>query len=443
MQPMHTSFLAAVALSFAAQAAPELGVYRWDAPTGPANIDNFSVWLGQPVSIATAFEPRATWDDIDGSAWQLAPWSQWVRAQPGRNLSLAIPMLPASGASLAGCGAGQYDVYWRNLANELAVYGLHWAYLRLGWEMDGSWYAWTAAPGSGREASYAACFRRVVQVMRQAQPANQWKFVLNVTANWRSRAYLDAIWPGDAYVDVLAMDLYDQSWAANTYPYPATCDAACRLARQQGAWADYSAILYTLRDFALAHGKPLALPEWGVALRPDGHGGGDNPYFIRNLYEFIREPANNVAYHSYWDVSAGDIDGRLTDSVTGDSPSGATRFPQSAALFKQLFGPAAPTPPAPPPVAGPTGVMFLAPAANAMLSGAFRSSSLCEVSGTGIRRVVFFLDQKKLNTDTAAPWNCTINTRHFANGPHTLRAVAYDSAGASTTIERAVHILNP
>jgi beta-mannanase len=95
---------------------------------------------------------------------------------------------------------------------------LHWAYLRLGWEMDGTWFNWNAAPGSGREASYAGCFRRIVQVMRQAQPANQWKFVLNPTVGWYSKSYLDAIWPGDAYVDVVALDLYDQSWKPNARP---------------------------------------------------------------------------------------------------------------------------------------------------------------------------------------------------------------------------------
>jgi hypothetical protein len=289
------------------------------------------------VSVAAAFEASATWDDIDGAAWQLGPWSQWVKAQPGRNIALAVPMLPPSGGSLASCSAGQYDAYWANLANELAYYSLHWAYLRLGWEMDGTWFSWNAAPGSGKEAAYAGCFRRVVQVMRQAQPANQWKFVLNPTVGWYSKAYLDAIWPGDEYVDVVALDLYDQSWKANTYPYPSTCDAACRLTSQQNAWNDYSWHLYTARDFAIAHGKKVALPEWGIAVRPDGHGGGDNPYFIRKMYEFINDPANNVAYHAYWNVSAADIDGRLTNSVAGDSPSDATRFPQAASAFKTLF----------------------------------------------------------------------------------------------------------
>lgn len=423
---------AAVAMaSVSAFAAPELGVYRWDAPSGPSNVDGFSQWLGRPVGVAAAFEARSSWDDIDGASWQLDPWSRWVRAQYGRNLSLGVPLLPSSGGSLANCAAGQYDVYWRNLANNLAYYGLHWAYLRLGWEMDGTWYAWSAAPGSGKEASFAGCFRRVVQVMRQAQPANQWKFVLGTAMSWQSATYLNAVWPGDSYVDVVAIDLYDQSWATNTYPYPSTCDASCRLTRQQNAWNDYSSKLYALRDFAVAHGKQMAFPEWGVGIRPDGHAGGDNPYYIRKMYDFIQDPNNYVAYYSYWDVQASDFDAQL---------SGSTKFPDSAALFKQLFG--ATTTTSTTTSSGPTGVTFNAPLQNATISGSFSDSSACEVIGTGISRVVFSMDTTQLNTENYAPWQCSFDTRQFANGTHTLRAVAYNSVGASTTVSRNVNVQN-
>jgi hypothetical protein len=314
-------------------------VYRWDVPNGPANVDAFSQWLGQPVTLAQAFEASDTWDHVDGAGWQLAPWSQWVRAQPGRNLILSVPMLAGTAnVSLAQCGAGQYDVHWANLASELAHYGLHRAYLRLGWEPDGGWYAWKAPQGQGNEANYASCFRRIVQVMRNAQPANQWKFVWNPTTAWRSKSYLDAIWPGNEYVDIVGIDLYDQSWARNTYPYPSVCDASCRFGRQQNAWTRQSWYLYAIRDFAIAHGKPMAIPEWGVAIRPDRHGGGDNPYFVRKMHEFIHDPANHVAFHAYFNVSAADVDGRLTNPAIGDAPGGPTKFPEAARLFKTLFG---------------------------------------------------------------------------------------------------------
>ena len=425
----------AVALSSFASFATDLGAYRWDAPNGPANVDGFSQWLGRPVDFAAAFEANDSWDNISGPAWQLGPWAQWVRAQTGRNLSLAVPLLPVSGATLDACSSGQYDTYFANLANNLAYYGLHWAYLRLGWEMDGGWYAWGAPAGSGKEASYAGCFRRVVQVMRQAQPANQWKFVWNPTTAWWNASYLDTVWPGDAYVDVVAIDLYDQSWVAGTYPYPTTCDATCRLSAQQTAWNDYSWKLNTLHSFAVAHGKPMGIPEWGVAIRPDGHGGGDNPYFVQKMSDFIHDPANNVVFHSYFDVSAGDIDARLTDSVTGDSPGGATRFPNAAALYKQLFA-AAPVPANTAPT-----VSVTSPTAGQTVSGtvAYAASA---TDNAGVARVDFFLDATALLSDTAAPYGGSFDTVSLVNGTHTLKAVAYDAQGLSATSQVSINVQN-
>ena len=122
-------------LPLVSQGAPEIGAYRWDAPAGPANIDGFSEWLGSAVTIASLFHGRTLGVKLKGQEGQLSAWSQWVRAQYGRNLTIAIGMFPPGG-SLASCAAGSYDAHWRKLADNLAFYGLHWAYLRLGWQME-------------------------------------------------------------------------------------------------------------------------------------------------------------------------------------------------------------------------------------------------------------------------------------------------------------------
>ena len=90
----------------------------------------------------------------------------------------------------------------------------------------------------------------------------------------------------------------------------------------------------------------------------------------------------------------------------------------------------------------PTGVTFTAPAAGATISGSFNASSGCQVGGTGIYKVVFFMNSTQLNTEMVAPWQCTLDTRKFANGTHTLKAVAYNSAGASTSVTRTVTVKN-
>ncbi|HUQ76732.1 MAG TPA: Ig-like domain-containing protein [Burkholderiales bacterium] len=442
-----TRTLALCLLLFCASAgAAEFGVYRSEAPAGPASVDAFELWLGKSVQLAEAFEARDIWDNIDGAAWQLGPWSQWVRAKAGRNLVLSVPMLPGTGGvSLASCAAGQYDVYWRNLANELAYYGLHWAYLRLGWEMDGNWYAWGAPQGSGQEANFAGCFRRIVTTMRATQPASQWKFVWNPTATWTDPAWLNATWPGDAYVDLVGIDLYDQSWVQNTYPYPSTCDSACRLARQQTAWNTHAWYLQTMRNFAVTHGKPFALPEWGVVARTDGHGGGDNPYFIQKMYEFIADPANYVQFSVLFDANAPEANYNLSGL------DAATAFPQAAAKFRQLFATVtAPTPtPAPVPVpvpapaptpaadATPPSVALGTPPAGTVIRR--RSTVTMEASASdnvGVVAVEFSINGRLACRVLTSPYRCSASVGNKNDTTYTLTARALDAAGNAASYSR-------
>ena len=77
--------------------------------------------------------------------------------------------------------------------------------------------------------------------------------------------------------------------------------------------------------FAKAHKKPLAIPEWGLNRRSDGHGGGDNPYFIERMHAFITDPANNVLFHCYFDVNVADENHRHVIGHTPASSRGAGR----------------------------------------------------------------------------------------------------------------------
>src|SRR5262245_4169484 len=78
-------------------------------------------------------------------------------------------------------------------------------------------------------------------------------------------------------------------------------------------------------------------------------------------------------------------------------------------------------------------VSFKAPAAGATLSNVnFNQTSACEVTGSNIKRVVFSIVNSSgqataLNTEGSAPWTCNLNSKNFADGAYTLRAVAYDA----------------
>ena len=99
--------------------------------------------------------------------------------------------------------------------------------------------------------------------------------------------------PGDAYVDYVGLDLYDQVWGVPLDP---------RL-----AWPRYVTEANGLRwlsSFASAHHKPAAIPEWGVTIRSDGHGLGDDPLFVAKMAQWIS--THDVAFTSYFDVDAPD-----------------------------------------------------------------------------------------------------------------------------------------
>jgi hypothetical protein len=281
--------------------------------------------------------PDATegWAFVEGPRWNLGPWSTWLRAKPGRKLSLQVAMMPSGmGVTLPQIAAGEHDTHYVRLANSLAAHGMLDIELRIGHEMDGGWYAWGAPAGSGKEASFVDAYRRIVNVMRQAQPTNKWVLVWNPTSEaWplsAGAAYLESIYPGDSYVDQVGSDTYDKSFVNGKVYYPSGAD---RLTRQREVWASHLVRLNIMRDFAIKHGKPLQFPEWGlVTYKTDniGWGGGDNPHFIRKMYEFFADPANGVVMQGCFDTSNSEGDFRVGPTNT--------LHPLASAKYKQLFG---------------------------------------------------------------------------------------------------------
>ena len=318
--------VAAMALmgAFASPAASapgqaQLGVYRGGGNT--AGVTEFERWLGRDVSVAVDFLAQSSWNDIAAPTWWASRWGA-----TSYRVVYSVPMLPNSGGTLQQGAAGAYNAHFSQLARTLVAHGEGDAVIRLGWEFNGSWMKWNA---QSDPAAFVAYWRQVVQTMRAVQGA---RFSFDWCPNrGRGSVAPDQAYPGDAYVDYIGMDSYDTGWAAGWQ------DPVRR-------WQSTLTEPYGLnwhRQFAGQHGKQMSYPEWGLWIRDDGHGGGDNPYYIQKMREWI--VANDVAYHSYFEYDAPDGEHRL---MTG-------QFPQGAAAFRSLFGPGAsggqpPLPPLPP-----------------------------------------------------------------------------------------------
>lgn len=206
----------------------------------------------------------------------------------------------SNGQPLQRCAAGQFDEHYRKFGNAMKAKGISSIIIRPGWEWTLSSWAW----GTGNDVSlapvYASCFRRFVDAVRNVYPENKFLIDWNIHQD-ASPASMAAGWPGDNYVDIIGVDIYD------AYYGPASCanDPACR-------WSNRTQkVLDKVHAFAQSKNKPTSIPELGIwSGGNDNRGGGDNPYFIQKICEWVKNPANRVVYYAYFNANA-DGDHRL------------------------------------------------------------------------------------------------------------------------------------
>jgi hypothetical protein len=283
------------------------------AGAGPAGARAFEAWRGRPVRYALDYLGMATWTEIEGTGAGLV--AQW-RGTPFR-LVLSTPMLPTSGGSLAEGARGTYDVHFRRLGEFLVARGLANTIIRLGWEFNGDWFAWSAKADPG---SFIGFWRRVVQTMR-AVPGARFEFEWCPNSGVAPMLAKDG-YPGDAWVDYIGLSSYDAAWGSGDRWSP---QGRWNILRTQPNGLEWQ------RAFAAAHGKPMTYSEWGLwEFRTPGYLGGtdgrDDPYYIERMREWM--DANEVAYALYFEA----------DSPVGFHRLMTGRFPQGAAKYRQLFG---------------------------------------------------------------------------------------------------------
>lgn len=288
----------------------------------PSGVQSFAAITNTDVNIASDYLPAndgwAGMDDSDGSLnWLLGAWEN-----SGYTLSLGVPMIPtdASGApqgTLALGATGAYNSYFTTLASAMVAAGEGNAYLRLGWEFDGDWYAWQAQTPAD-EANYAAYFQQIVTAMRSV-PGAAFQFVWNPDASvFVSTSYsVAAAYPGSAYVNVIGLDLYDRSWSSPPTP--------------QNSWtSEYLPELAAAESFAQSENVPIALCEWGAQIGSNGL--GDDPYYINSMLNWMTTPSNDVAYESYFNGVTTAPGGSDDNNLIGGG------FPDSLSAFMADLG---------------------------------------------------------------------------------------------------------
>ena len=240
-------------------------------------------------------------------------YTTWVAGDPqSRQLVLGVNLIPSSLANLQNplsweqsCSAGAFDSYATQLGTNLVHAGLQNSVIRLGPEMNGRWEDDYIGNTTREQNLWASCFANEVTALRQATGEH---FLID----WNVNACVENIpyahfYPGNSYVDVLGLDLFDESCIAPKASYTF----------QQ--LADEPASLKEFEAFAVAKRKPMSLPEWGFLHGP----AKDHPGYFNGIGSTFTK--GDFAFETYFDFQT-------------PHPLLGSRTPLSLAAFQKWFG---------------------------------------------------------------------------------------------------------
>lgn len=235
-----------------------LGVWQPGAPWNMTPLDQFERETGKRVAIVHWYQGwGAANAPLDTSllsavaargSMPMITWEPWDYTQ-GTNQ-------PAY--SLANIANGNFDAYVRSWAVGLAAYHKP-VLLRFAHEMNNPVYPWSIGINGNTSSEYVAAWRHVHDIFTAAGATNvQWVWSPNVW--WPGQPDITLMYPGDNYVDWVAMDGY------NYVPW--------------GGWQSFSQIFgATYQKLTALTDKPVMVAE--VA---SDEAGGNKADWITSMY---------------------------------------------------------------------------------------------------------------------------------------------------------------
>lgn len=192
--------------------------------------------------------------------------------------------------SLARISAGDFDGYLRSWATSLKNWGYP-ATIRLAHEMNGDWYPWAEGVNGNGPGEYVAAWRHVHDVFT-SMGATKVRWMWSPNVPYVGSVPLGGLYPGDAYVDVVALDGYNwgasQSWSTWTTPSALFGDGLAQVR-------------------ALAPGKPIVIAEVASA-----ESGGNKAQWIGALIPYLDSEIDVTGF--IWFQQNKEVDWRFTSS---------------------------------------------------------------------------------------------------------------------------------
>ncbi|MGD0701312.1 MAG: glycosyl hydrolase [Trebonia sp.] len=265
-------------------------------------INQITSFTGKTYNCLNVFaNPTPTWASWV-SPWMFSTpsqgWDAWLSSSSSHQVIMAQDLIPQSVSNTSNplaweqpCASGAYNQYATTLATNLVSYGAGSIVIRLGVEANGSWEADYVGSTSAEMSDWAKCYDNEVTAMNKVA-GTHFLFVWNpniCTAN----IPLSSWYPGNAYVNIIGADAYDED--CNTL----------QTVGQEG-WSTYFTnnsngnvrsanypSLSNIEAFAVANGKAMSFPEWGLTT------GDDDAAYVNGLVAAFN--SGNFSYQSYFD----------------------------------------------------------------------------------------------------------------------------------------------
>ncbi|WP_411374055.1 glycoside hydrolase family 26 protein [Arthrobacter sp. MPF02] len=193
-----------------APAVLRFGVGTPGGPLASAELDAVTALAGEAPSIVLSYK------DFN----QAPPITELeaVRARGAQTLLTWEPWTWGGGTeqpaySLDRIAAGDFDPYLQQWGQALAGWG-HPVMLRFGHEMNGNWYPWSEQINGNSSGDYVATWRHVHDVVA-ATGASNITWVWNPNVPYWGSIPLGGLYPGNTYVDAVALDGYNWGTSAS------------------------------------------------------------------------------------------------------------------------------------------------------------------------------------------------------------------------------------
>lgn len=258
--------------------------------TSTSELDAVANLVGEGPSIVTFYQdwaqavPVTLLNQIDArGATPVITWEPWLWGAGTTQPDYAL-------ANIIG---GNFDAYINQWAAGLKSYGKQ-VMLRFAHEMNGNWYPWSESINGNSPGQYIAAWQHVHDIFT-ANGVTNVKWVWSPNVPYSGSISFPALYPGDTYVDIVALDGYNwgttQTWGS-VWQDPTTL---------------FSDGLTQLRS--VAPGKPILIAETASAEQ-----GGDKAAWNGQLVSYFNSQSDIIGF-VWFDLNK-EVDWRIDSTTT-------------------------------------------------------------------------------------------------------------------------------